>query len=282
MSIKHLAFAALLPGLCCAVSAQQVSTSAAAVPPPPPAELMAGPQPEMPGAEKDPSLLKKLRDLKEQVLTERAKFHARMYAKKHSHTSDDARVFRNKAVRFLGEMNNIMPGRPDIPLINDERFAVHQFICARPRVAARLLTAEMEIAKSTDAYGYRAQARSLYGDLGGAEADLSAAIKMSPQGELFAQRGHLYLRQRKYDKAIADFTKAIKAGAPAPAYHARAAAYFAKDDYAGAAEDLAQFFKLNTDKDFAASISRSKICKSLRRHGFAVEGCAAEAREAQK
>ncbi len=281
MSIKHLAFAALLPGLCCAVSAQQVSTGPVPAPPPP-AEFLAGPQPEMPGAEKDPSLLKKLRDLKEQVLTDRAKSHARAYAKKHAHTPDDARAFRNKAVRFLGEMNNIMPGRPDIPLINDERFAVHQFICARPRVAARILTAEMEIARSTEAYGYRAQARSLYGDLAGAEEDLSAAIKISPQGELLAQRGHLYLRQRKYDQAIADFTRAIKAGAPAPAYHARAAAYFAKDDYAGAAEDLGQFFKLNTDRDFAASISRSKICKSLRRHGFSVEGCAAEAREAQK
>jgi tetratricopeptide (TPR) repeat protein len=117
----------------------------------------------------------------------------------------------------------------------------------------------------------------VYGDKAQAEADWTAAIKLAPEAELLRHRGHLYLQQHKYDQAIDDFTAAIKAGDTAPAYHSRAMAYFYKDDYSGAADDLDQFFKLNKDKDYSASVARSRLCKGLIRHGLQVAGCTAGA-----
>lgn len=276
MNLKCLFFAGLISGLAGVGEAQQAATTTAqGAAPQQPVEITAQQQaPEEAGAEKDPAFLKKLNTLKEQVRAEHAKLHGKREAKKGPDTAVAACAFRNKAVRAMAEQNSLVPCKPPLPLANDESFEVRQFIYARPRTAARIFTAELEIARSTDAYSYRAQAESLYGDLAGAEADLTEAIKISPQPALLLQRGYLYLRQRKHEQAIADFTRALEEGGPPTAYHSRAVAYFSKDDYAAAAEDLELFFKQNTDKDFAGTISRSRLCRGLLKHGFAIEGCA--------
>ena len=99
-------------------------------------------------------------------------------------------------------------------------------------------------------------------------------MKISPEMELLRHRGHFYLQRHKYDEAIKDFTASINAGGLAPAYHSRALAYFYKDDYSSAAEDLEHFFKINTDKEYSGSVAHSRVCSGLRRHGFNIEGCA--------
>ncbi len=215
----------------------------------------------------DPVLLEKIRSLREQLREE--------YHKKRESTYGEALAFRSRVVDLYIRYHNLKHQKSAIPMIDNEKLEIHQLIAAHPRISARMFGAELEIYKSTDAYDYKAQAESLYGDDDEAEEDWTAAIKLSPQPELLRHRGHLYLQRRQYDKAIADFTACIKAGGLAPVYHSRALAYFRKDDYAAAADDLAQFFRRNTDRQYAASVARSPLCRKLRKRGFDVEGCEA-------
>jgi tetratricopeptide (TPR) repeat protein len=264
MMIKQFLLGAFL---CCAASgalyAQQSAPAAAVAP------VMSSTRPAAgtPGDDRDSALAEKVRVLKAQLHEE--------YHKERASTPEEARAFREKAVALTIEYHNLLRKKPAIPMLDDARFEIHRLIYEYPRISAHIFEEELEICRSTEAYDYKAQAESVYGDKDDAEADWTAAIKMSPEPELLRHRGYLYLQQRKYDQAIADFTAAIKSGDTAPAYHSRALAYFYKDDYADAADDLGQFFKLNTDKDYAASVACAHICKALRKRGFAVEGCAA-------
>ncbi|MCX5785765.1 MAG: hypothetical protein NTX59_08740 [Elusimicrobia bacterium] len=261
MKVKYAVFTALL---CCLaagtqVAAEQPTTDAVAV--------STQPAVESAGTDRDPPLMEKVRALKEQMRKE--------FRKKRVSTPEEARLFRTKAVTLSIEYHNMLHRKSKIPLIGAQDFEIHELIYAHPRIAAHIFACELEIYKSTDAYDHKAQAESIYGDRVKAEADWTAAIEMAPETELLRHRGYLYFTQYKYDQAIADFTRAIKAGGVAPLYHSRAMAYYRKDDYSGAADDLEQFFKLNTDNEYSKSVSGSRICSGLRKHGFAVEGCAA-------
>lgn len=220
----------------------------------------------LPAADQDPALVEKLRAL-------RAQLHAE-YAKKRASTPEEALSFRQRAVALTIEYHNLLRRKPAIPLLDDGRFEAQRLIYEYPRVAAHIFAEELEIYKSTEAYDYKAQAESVYGHRDEAEEDWTAAIKMAPEPELLRHRGDIYLRLHEYEKAIADFTAAIKGGAAAPVYYSRAIADMRQDDYAGAAEDLGQFFKLNTDKDYSVSVAHSRLCSGLRRRGFEVPGCA--------
>jgi len=211
--------------------------------------------------------MQKVRELKEQMRGE--------FAKKRGSTPEEARQFRTKAVNLSIEYHNMLHKRSQLALIGAEDAEIHELIYAHPRIAAHIFASELEIYKSTDAYAYKAQAEVVTGEKAQAESDLTAAIAISPEAELLRHRGQLYLSQRKYDQAIEDFSSALKAGGIVPLYHSRATAYFKKDDYANAAEDLEQFFKLNTDKEYSRSVAASRVCSGLRKRGFAVEGCAA-------
>jgi tetratricopeptide (TPR) repeat protein len=268
MNLKYAFSAALLccPALCARVAAQPV----------PAEEVQASTQPAAaaPLPDRDPALMKQVRELKEQMHEE--------FTRKRGSTPEEARQFRTRAVTLSVEYQNMLHKKAQIPLIGAEDAEIHELIYAHPRIAAHIFSAELEICKSTDAYDYKAQAEAVYGDKVQAEADWTAAIALSPDSELLRHRGHLYLGQRKYDKAIEDFTGALKAGGVAPLYHSRALAYYRSDDYARAAEDLGKFFELNTDKVYSGSVAASRICSGLRKHGFAVEGCAAEEKGGEK
>ena len=268
MMAKYAAFAVLLyySAAGAGVSAQQQDAGAVSVSTQPAAESA--------GADRDPALVRKLSDLKDQINQE--------YRKKRVAAPADARQFRTKAVTLSIEYHNMLHKTSQIPLIGAEDLEIHQLIYAHPRISAHIFAYELDICKSTDAYDYKAQAETIYGDAFQAEADWTAAIAMSPENELLRHRGHLYFTQRKFDQAIADFTRAIKAGGIAPLYHSRAMAYYSKDDYSSAADDLEQFFKLNTDKGYSQSVSGSRICAGLSKHGFSVEGCASPAKGVEK
>ncbi len=261
MKTKYAVFAALFGWLAAGVwvFAQQPASGDVA----PSAQTIAEPS----GAERDPLLIEKVRDLKAQLHDE--------FAKKRGSTPEEAGQFRTKAITLSIEYHNMLHKRAPIPLIGALDAEIHELIYSHPKIAAHIFSSELEIYKSTEAYFYKAQAEVITGEKAEAEADLTAAIAIAPEAELLRHRGQLYLSQHKYDQAIEDFSRAIKAGGVAPLYHSRAVAYFKKDDYAGAAEDLEQFFKLNTDKEYSRSVAASRICAGLRKRGFAVEGCAA-------
>jgi len=260
MTIKFALLTALLyyPAAGARLAAQQQETVA----------VSASTQPavESPSTDRDPPLMRKLRELKNRMREE--------FRKKHEPTPEEARRFRTKAVMLSIKYHNIKNKRSKIPLINSEDFAIHSLIYAQPQIAAQIFACELEICKSTDAYNYKAQAEAIRGDKAQAEADWTNAIKIAPETEPLRHRGYLYFTQRRYDQAIADFTRAIKDRGIAPLYHSRAMAYYQKDDYSGAANDLEQFFKLNTDKEYSRSVSVSRLCYGLRKRGFIVEGCA--------
>ncbi len=262
MTSKLAVFFALL---CCLAS-----ESRAAAQPGIPGDLALSTQASAaaPVPDRDPELIEQMHSLKRQIRAE--------FSKKRGSTFEEACQFRTRAVILSIKYQNMLRRKAQIPMIGAEDAEIHELIYAHPRIAAHIFSTELEIFRSTGAYDYKAQAEAVCGDKVQAEADWTAALALAQDGELLRHRGHLYLGQRKHDKAIEDFTAALKAGGVAPLYHARAIAYYRSDDYARAAEDLGQFFKLNTDKAFSVSVASSRICSGLRKHGFAVEGCAPE------
>ena len=219
------------------------------------------------GTDRDPALIGKLRGLKAQIHEE--------FNKKRASTPEEARQFRTKAVTLSIEYHNMLHKRSKVLRICEEDLEIHELIYAHPRIAEHIFSSELEIYRSTEALDYKAQAEAINGDKVQAEADWTAAIAAAPEPELLCHRGHLYLALHKYDQAIDDFSLALKAGELASAYQSRATAYFRKDDYAAAAEDLERFFKLNKDKEYSRSVAGSRVCSGLVKRGFAVAGCAA-------
>ncbi len=265
MTIKYAVFAVLL---CCLVPAARVSAQQQTTDEISNSTITTSTQTveETTGGDRDPLLMQKVRELKDQLHEE--------FTIKRASTPEEAGQFRTKAVSLAIEYHNMLHQKSQIRSIGSETLEIHSLIYAHPRIAAHIFSSELEIYRSTDAYDYKAQAEIILGDKEQAEADLTAAIAMAPEAELLHHRGHLYLTEHKYDQAIEDFTRVIKAGGVAPLYHSRAVAYFHKDDYAGAAEDLEQFFKLNTDIEYSKSVAASRLCAGLRKHGFDVAGCA--------
>jgi|GEM_PF-494394 len=104
-------------------------------------------------------------------------------------------------------------------------------------------------------YFYRGLARSYQGDLDGAIADFSQAIKLvgaagdkQRQAIAYNNRGEAWRRKGKHDKAIADFTKAIELKPDfAEAYYNRGNAWDDKGEYDRAIEDFTKAIELNPD-----------------------------------
>ena len=84
------------------------------------------------------------------------------------------------------------------------------------------------------------------GDYDRAIADFSKAIELDPnRAEFYHARGGTYLQKDDYDRAIADFSKAIELDPNrAGAYHDRGWTYLLKDDYARAIADFSKAIEL--------------------------------------
>ena len=109
-------------------------------------------------------------------------------------------------------------------------------------VRERLLEAEQPVIDtptSAEEYVQRGKARGDAGDLDGAIADTTAAIRLKPQlMDAYVQRGRARLAKRQWDYAIASFSEAIRIQPQAAeAYAHRGQAREGKGDYRGALVD---------------------------------------------
>jgi tetratricopeptide (TPR) repeat protein/predicted small secreted protein len=80
-------------------------------------------------------------------------------------------------------------------------------------------------------------------------ADFTQAIRLDPDNaKAYKERGNAYYIKGDYDRAIADYTQAIRLDPDyALAYHNRGDAYSDKDDYDRAIADYTQAIRLNPD-----------------------------------
>ncbi len=120
--------------------------------------------------------------------------------------------------------------------------------------AIRLLSAAIASGKLNDddratSYNNRGMAYAATGAPDKAVADYTTAIKIAPvYGPAYLNRGNVFLEAEKYDEAIADFTRAIVTfPGYALAYNSRGAAYFSKGDTSAAIADLDTAIKLKPD-----------------------------------
>jgi tetratricopeptide (TPR) repeat protein len=91
-----------------------------------------------------------------------------------------------------------------------------------------------------EAYYNRGLAYQLKKEYDKAIADYTKAIEINPNdAEAYNNRGLAYGSKKEYDKAIADYTKAIEINPKyAEAYYNRGLAYFLKKEYDKAWEDV--------------------------------------------
>lgn len=120
--------------------------------------------------------------------------------------------------------------------------------------AIRLLSAAIATGKLNDddlatSYNNRGMAYAATGAPDKALADYTMAIKIAPlYGPAYLNRGNVLLNADRYDEAIADFTRAIVTfPGYALAYNSRGAAYFSKGDNTAALADLDTAIKLKPD-----------------------------------
>ena len=95
--------------------------------------------------------------------------------------------------------------------------------------------------KKSEDYYNRGVTRFKKGENDRALSDFTKAIKMRPRfGMAYYYRGMAYLRKKEYDQAIADYTKAIEIDPQrfAVAYAERALIYYVKKEYDKAWEDV--------------------------------------------
>jgi Tetratricopeptide repeat. len=77
------------------------------------------------------------------------------------------------------------------------------------------------------------------------------AIKLNPTNPfLFYQRGKAYYKICSYDKAIKDFTKAIRIKEDAELYYRRGFCYYEMKLYNQAIKDFSKAIKLNPNDSF--------------------------------
>jgi tetratricopeptide (TPR) repeat protein len=97
---------------------------------------------------------------------------------------------------------------------------------------------------------------------------LSSSYADEPKtAEEFSNRGNDYLEKKKYDSAIADYTKAIELNPKdAIAFHNRGGAYFNKEKYALAVADYQEALRLDPKYESALKYQKEAI-KELRESG---------------
>lgn len=120
--------------------------------------------------------------------------------------------------------------------------------------AIRLLSAAIATGKLNDddlatSYNNRGMAYAATGTPDKAVADYTMAIKIAPvYGPAYLNRGNVFLDADKYDAAIADFNRAIITSPNyALAYNSRGAAYYSKGNLNAALADLDTAIKLKPD-----------------------------------
>jgi tetratricopeptide (TPR) repeat protein len=93
---------------------------------------------------------------------------------------------------------------------------------------------------------------------------ISEAIKRNPKREwLYQKRGNVYLDMKKFDLAIADFTKAVTIKPRDPdTYIARADAYFEQGEYNKAVDDLDKAISLKP-KYYLPYLKRAELYNYL-------------------
>jgi tetratricopeptide (TPR) repeat protein len=82
--------------------------------------------------------------------------------------------------------------------------------------------------------------------------EFTEAIRLDPKNaEAYHERGRAYVNIKEYDKAISDFTEAIRIEPDAGSYVARGGAYEHKKDYATAVSDYEKALELDAEDDDA-------------------------------
>ncbi len=108
------------------------------------------------------------------------------------------------------------------------------------------------------AYNRRGKGYALKKNFDRAIADYTQAIKIYPNFEAaFANRGNAYYEKKDYDRALADFTQAIRLNPKqSPFYANRGIAYYVKKDYDRAIADYDQAIRINP-KDTGSAQNRA-------------------------
>ena len=91
--------------------------------------------------------------------------------------------------------------------------------------------------------------------------DFSAAIRIRPEAKFLTNRGDAYQFKKEYDHAIADYNEALKLNPKfGLAYNNRGAAYEAKGDLERAIADLEQAIRLDPANELAVkNLARAKF-----------------------
>ena len=116
------------------------------------------------------------------------------------------------------------------------------------------------------AFYNRGNARYDMGDYEKAVADYSSAIKLNPADTLaLNNRGNAYANRRDFDRAIADLTQALKYNPDyAQGYNDRGVAYGAKGDIDRALVDFEQAVKFDPSNSLALLQSRPRASRQER------------------
>jgi serine/threonine protein kinase/Flp pilus assembly protein TadD len=113
----------------------------------------------------------------------------------------------------------------------------------------RMLEDEGEVIRlepTAEAFGRRGATLILKGDLDRAIEDFSEAIRRDPRQDVFYERrGYAYYRKGALDRAVADVTRAIRLKPGVVGYHAlRAEIYMEKQEYGKAVADYSEIIRL--------------------------------------
>ena len=112
--------------------------------------------------------------------------------------------------------------------------------------------------------------RGIRGEYDRAIADFDKAIRLDPNNaEFYYKRGTAFINKGDYDRAIADYDQAIRLKPTTSAYGSRALAYSSKGEYDRAIADCDQALKLDPNNDTAynnrafASIKKGDYDRAL-------------------
>jgi tetratricopeptide (TPR) repeat protein len=112
--------------------------------------------------------------------------------------------------------------------------------------------ANMQKSARSDQHVERGQEYAEKKEYDKAVREFTEAIRLDPKNaEAYHERGRAYFEMKEYDKAISDFTEAIRIEPDAGSYVARGGAYEHKKDYARAVSDYEQALRLDAEDDDA-------------------------------